>query len=254
MPDYLTFVLHGPMASFGDIAVGEHRPTATHPSKSAVLGLLAAALGRRREEETFHLDLARALGFAVRVDSPGVLVRDYHTSQVPAGRAPHLRTRRDELAEPKLKTILSVRDYLCDACFTCCLWESHAAPGPVSLADIAAALRRPLFSLFLGRKACPLAFPLQPQIHPAPSLAAALTAGLAQYPAGLLRDERCQVYFDPHELPSEEVGLNAVHSVQRRDRVESRLRWQFTERMECLAFVSLPRGGGHGFRGSGHEM
>ena len=51
MREYLMFRLYGPMASWGDIAVGEYRPSFAHPSKSAVMGMLAAAVGLRREEE-----------------------------------------------------------------------------------------------------------------------------------------------------------------------------------------------------------
>ena len=47
----LLFRLYGPLASWGEIAVGESRHTAVYPSKSALLGLLAASLGIRRDEE-----------------------------------------------------------------------------------------------------------------------------------------------------------------------------------------------------------
>ena len=48
--DYLVFRLYGPMCSWGDIAVGEVRPSTVHPSKSAILGLIAAALGVKRPD------------------------------------------------------------------------------------------------------------------------------------------------------------------------------------------------------------
>jgi CRISPR system Cascade subunit CasD len=50
MMEYLLFRLYGPLASWGEIAVGESRHTATYPGKSALLGLLAAALGIRRDD------------------------------------------------------------------------------------------------------------------------------------------------------------------------------------------------------------
>ena len=50
MKDYLLFRLHGALASWGDIAVGDIRPSYRYPSKSAVIGLLAAALGVERDE------------------------------------------------------------------------------------------------------------------------------------------------------------------------------------------------------------
>lgn len=51
MSQYLVFQLHGPMASWGEDAPGEVRHSHELPSRSALLGLLAAALGIRREEE-----------------------------------------------------------------------------------------------------------------------------------------------------------------------------------------------------------
>ena len=42
--DYLLFRLYGPMASWGEIAVGETRHSAAYPGKSAIIGLLAAAM------------------------------------------------------------------------------------------------------------------------------------------------------------------------------------------------------------------
>ena len=49
--EYLLFRLYGPLASWGEIAVGESRHTAAYPGKAALIGLLAAALGIRRDEE-----------------------------------------------------------------------------------------------------------------------------------------------------------------------------------------------------------
>jgi CRISPR system Cascade subunit CasD len=51
MSQYLVFQLHGPMASWGVDAPGEVRHSHELPSRSALLGLLAAALGIRRDEE-----------------------------------------------------------------------------------------------------------------------------------------------------------------------------------------------------------
>jgi len=75
--DYLVFQLYGPLASWGDIAVGETRPSALTPSRSAILGLLAAALGLKRPDtakseperedwEQAHAALAQGYGLASR--------------------------------------------------------------------------------------------------------------------------------------------------------------------------------------------
>ena len=164
MREFLVFRLYGPLASWGDIAVGEQRPTTPHPSKSAILGLVAAALGIRRDEEDRQQALAEGYGYAVRVDASGVLLRDYHTTQIPdsTSRLKHLLTRRDETRDRQnLYTVLSTRDYRCEGLYTICLWlQDKIAP---SLEEIAAALRTPHFPLYLGRKSCPLALPVHPR-------------------------------------------------------------------------------------------
>ena len=125
MKQFLLFQLYGPMAAWGEIAVGEERPSAGHPSKSAILGLLAAAKGLRRDEENAHLEMERGYGIAVQALSIGTYLRDYHTTQVPpqtALKAFPRATRRDELValsaynraiEKSSGTILSSRAYRC---------------------------------------------------------------------------------------------------------------------------------------------
>jgi len=83
MREFLIFRLYGSMVSWGDIAVGAIRPTSDHPSKSAVMGLIAAAMGIRRDEEERQRELAEGYLIAIRIDAPGILLRDYHTIQVP---------------------------------------------------------------------------------------------------------------------------------------------------------------------------
>ena len=45
MAEFLLFQLYGPMASWGEAAAGEVRHTASWPTRSALTGLLGAALG-----------------------------------------------------------------------------------------------------------------------------------------------------------------------------------------------------------------
>lgn len=239
MSEYLLFRLYGPMASWGDIAVGEFRPSFSHPSKSAVLGLIAAALGIRRDEEAKHQGLSSNYGFGVRVESQGVPIRDYHTIQVPpSGSGRNKRTyatRKDELSVPKddLATILSSRDYYCDALYTVALWDvTSKSERPLS--EIAVALTNPAFTLYLGRKSCPMALPLEPQmveaanLHEAFNIARFSDATLLE---GLKLSESVDVYWEG----GEDSGYTAVHSIQRRDLPVSRRRWQFTTRTEQYA-------------------
>ncbi|WP_026611751.1 type I-E CRISPR-associated protein Cas5/CasD [Methylocaldum szegediense] len=240
MRRFLVFRLYGTMAAWGDIAVGEQRPSTPHPSKSAILGLLAAALGIRRHEDDKHQSLADGYGYAVRVDAAGVLLRDYHTTQVPesTSRLRHLRTRRDETRDrSNLYTVLSTRDYRGDTLYTVCLAEN---PGSrYSLETLAEHLNRPRLPLYLGRKSCPLAFPLSPRCISAQTFEEALT----RYDAEQTEAQRKYLETLRHALGAGnsecdfywETGMTdskPLHTVPRQDLPLSRRRWQFGKRNE----------------------
>src|SRR5664280_2880063 len=118
--DTLIFQLQATLSSWGEVAVGEYRPSAEYPSQSAIHGLLGAALGVERDDDEAQAALRVGYRLAVGVLSQGRLMRDYHTAQVPSRsdlkKRPHA-TRKDELSLPKtdLNTILSSRDYRQDA-------------------------------------------------------------------------------------------------------------------------------------------
>jgi len=238
MGDYLLFRLYGPMAAWGDVAVGEVRPSQTHPGRSAVLGLVAAALGLDRDQHAALAELEPAYGVAVRIERAGDLLRDYHTVQTPpARRGAVWRTRRDELAEANLYTILSTRDYRCDARYTVAIWVRNAKP-PLSLEALAAALSAPRFPLYLGRKSCPPALPLAPRVVAAETLRDAFAAMELlpalqgdgyPWPRG---DDPMRVCWDEHDAH----GYEQVSAVIRRDAVRDRGRWQFDERQEHQGF------------------
>ncbi len=233
MADYLVFNLYGPMAAWGDIAVGEYRPSFAHPSKSAIIGLLTAALGIRRDEETRQKNFAEACSFAVRVDALGTLLRDYHTIQVPSSGTGRNRrtfhTRKAELAEGDLNTILSSRDYRCDAVYTVAIvLRDNALCSVKGLAD---ALRKPVFTLYLGRKSCPLAFPLSPLVIAAESVKEALAMTPTPKELNdLIHDKSSMVYWE-----GEQGGYEREQVITRRDMPISRKRWQFSERKENFA-------------------
>ncbi len=236
--DYLLFRLYAGLASWGDIAVGEVRPSFERPSKSALVGLLAAALGVRRHEEEAQRRLAEDYGFAVEVCRFGQPLRDYHTVQRPPQRkGADYRSRREELtALPResLATTLSYRDYWQDALYTACFWAKAETPA-YSLAALADALRRPRFTLYLGRKSCPPALPLHPQIVTRASLGAAFAA--ARFPDG-----RWLADLDPADgvRYSEESRGGEELRLVRRDQPASRRRWQFADRVEYRQSLPLP--------------
>jgi CRISPR system Cascade subunit CasD len=248
MRNYLVFTIAAPMTSFGmKYDPGEWRNSANRPSKSGVLGLIAAALGIEREEQTRFDALRDSLGFAVRVDDPGQPAYDYHTSQVPPQkRNRRFATRADELAVPKteLKTILSTREFRVNAFATPALWLREAnGAAPVSLDAIADALRQPRFTLYAGRKSHPLMLPCAPDILAAENVFGALKAyddskpKIAAFRMAYLTRERrypaparpavyCET-DDPAASQNERIE-------QRRDMPESRTKWRFGVRQEAV--------------------
>ncbi len=248
MPRFLVFRLYGPLASWGEVAVGELRSTALHPTRSALLGLLAAALGLRRDAEREHAELARTLRFAVRVESAGVPLSDYHTAQVMAPRRGQAYpTRKSQLRGRRadLETILSRRDYRCDALCTVAAWQEGDVPE-VELDRLASALERPVFPLYLGRKSCPPALPLCPRVLAAPSAAAAFETVDLPLPFPL-PVERMRGEGRPHlgiywEGSPEVAGLQATASSLRRDDPGSRLRRDYRTRRELFTPTVWPEG------------
>lgn len=230
MPDFLVFQLYGPMAAWGEIAVGETRRSALHPSKSAVLGLLAAALGIERTDDAIHTSMAEDYGFAVKVLSPGSLLVDYHTVQVPPQKRKDVfRTRKDELTAEKLGTLLSSREYRCDTACLVAIWiKKDTAPYP--LAWLAAALSRPKFTPYLGRKSCPLAVRLNPEVKQFATLKNALDSR-EEFEKEMTRVGRGKSRFYYWE-DTPNSGLEATQRFERWDLPQSRQRWQFGPRNE----------------------
>lgn len=234
---FLLFTLYAPLGSFGEIAVGERRMSWARPGRSAVLGLVAAALGTEREDESAHQRLEASLHYAVRTDAPGRPFIDYHTAQTPkARRGRTFATRREELESGDLGTVLSVREWRTDACFTVALWPRPG--GSVELDEIAGALLRPHFVLYMGRKSGPLGLPLNPEIVESDSFMEALDA---RHPNDEERRVLRRIHIDgveyggiafDHDAPGAPAGARVE---RRRDAVASRARWQFSDRLERVA-------------------
>lgn len=127
--------LSGPMQSWGVQSRFSVRDTGLEPSKSGVIGLLCAALGRRRDESVS--DLA-GLKMGVRVDQEGTLASDFHTAQNVLKAGGGLKD-----------TEVSRRYYLADARFLVGLEGDDLS----LLTGLHAALRNPHWPLYLGRKA-----------------------------------------------------------------------------------------------------
>jgi CRISPR system Cascade subunit CasD len=129
--------LVGPMQSWGTTSRFDHRDTGKEPSKSGVLGLLAAALGIPRDNWS-DLEPLTYLSMGVRHDRPGVPKTDYQTAQ------------NIILADGSNKhnTAVTTRDYLADASFLVGLEGNNRG----LLERAYSALRDPMWPLALGRK------------------------------------------------------------------------------------------------------
>lgn len=156
MPEFLIFQLVASIGAMGEFGGHDRRGSLSLPGRSAIIGTLGAALGRRRDEPFDDLD---ALGIAVASFGRTSPLRDYHTVQtVPSASVKKPQSRPQALREAgkKVNTTLTSRDYRTDCVFGAAVWNGD-------LAHLAKALRRPVFQTFLGRKACPLSAPFDPQ-------------------------------------------------------------------------------------------
>ncbi|MFG2245792.1 type I-E CRISPR-associated protein Cas5/CasD [Spirillospora sp. NPDC048823] len=145
--------LAGPLQSWGSAARFARRTTEAAPTKSGVIGLLAAALGRPRTHDPS--DLA-ALRFGVRVDQRGTPLRDFQTAHdMDSGGA----------------MPVSERFYLADAVFVAAVEGPHG-----QLSDLHRALERPGFLPYLGRRSCPPSLPIDLRLREDANLETALKA------------------------------------------------------------------------------
>lgn len=138
--------LAGPLQSWGEHSAFTTRDTQPFPTRSGLIGMFAAAKGYRRGADLTEFD---DLEITVRIDRPGVMIRDFHTI---GGGDPHHspRTADGKRRTPGKGTIVTHRYYLSDAAFTV------AVAGPDDTIDqLAQALTRPWWQPYLGRRSCP---------------------------------------------------------------------------------------------------
>ncbi|WP_433573676.1 type I-E CRISPR-associated protein Cas5/CasD [Streptomyces sp. CA-251247] len=152
----LVLRLAAPLQSWGDRSTFNRRETRPEPTKSGVVGLLAAAAGRSRYAA---LDDLAGLGLGIRIDQPGSILRDYHTVGDYRGQpllsAAVTAKGLQKPTSPAKRTHITQRFYLQDAIFLA------AVEGPHELiTTLDQAVRHPAFPLALGRRSCAPAQPL----------------------------------------------------------------------------------------------
>lgn len=229
MPEILIFQIVASLGSMGEFGGHERRGSLDLPGRSAVLGMLGAALGRRRGTDMSDLD---ALCLAVASFGTGAALRDYQTVQTVRSatvKAPQSRPEALRKAGLLVNTTLTSRDYRADCVFGVALWGGVLGP-------IAAALRQPVFNLWLGRKACPLSAPFDPQIVS------------AEDPAQALANLRLPPWIGTRKMSviAADAGteLGALTWVEtRHDRPLDRVRWHFGPRRVTIANPQIRAGG-----------
>lgn len=122
--------LAGPMQAWGTESQFEIRKTNREPTKSGIIGLLAAAMGLRRDEP---LDQLAQLHFGVRVDREGVLLRDFH------------------MVCGERNSYVTTRYYLSDAVFL----VGVSREDDSFMQQLLESVTHPAFPLFLGHRSCP---------------------------------------------------------------------------------------------------
>jgi CRISPR system Cascade subunit CasD len=134
--------LVGPMQSWGTTSRFDHRDTGKEPSKSGIIGLMAAAMGIDRENWT-DLEPLTKLTMGVRHDRSGVPKRDYQT----AGCAVNDTIIKAD-GKPSKDGVVSHRFYLADAAFLVGVEGNDRA----LIEEIGGKLKNPVWPLALGRK------------------------------------------------------------------------------------------------------
>ncbi|MFZ5889559.1 MAG: type I-E CRISPR-associated protein Cas5/CasD [Myxococcota bacterium] len=212
--------LQGPLQAWGGAAVGDNRPTLAFPTRSGVLGLVAACLGIRRTEATRLLALSDGTRVHVRVDATGTPIVDAQTIQ------------DNPNASEARKTILSQRTYLCDASFAVVV-----VPGPkTAIETIAQALKYPVFAPFLGRRSCVPSSPLWIADSVSADDPIALFASIPREPEDISTPSRefQNFYLDVSAHPK------ALRRIPLRDDFTGPLSRQWSERFALHVRVDAP--------------
>ncbi|MCY3879334.1 MAG: type I-E CRISPR-associated protein Cas5/CasD [Rhodobacteraceae bacterium] len=231
MGDYLVFTLTAALGSMGEFAGHDRRGSLTWPGRSAILGLLGAAKGIRRGGDFAVLD---SLGMAIAVFDSGKALRDYHTIQsvgVSTVRNPQSRPQAIKDAGNRANTTLTQRDYRMGSLYGVAVWNGD-------LLALQAALRQPEFTLYLGRKSCPLAAPVAARLVGAVDPVEALSQ--VEIPPWRCVNGMSRIIAD-------DGSITAIHRESRNDVPLDRTLWHFGTRTVAIAETSItPQVAGRG--------
>lgn len=149
---YLVLKLQGVMQAWGGHTMEDLRHTERMPTRSGIVGLLAACLGIDRHDYRQLDALAQSLTIAIRADKRPKLstqrLTDFHT----------VMDARKVDGKRNKYPVVSRREYLCDAVFTVLLEVKKEAA--FSQQTLVQAIKNPIYTPFLGRRSCPISRPL----------------------------------------------------------------------------------------------
>jgi len=192
--------LYGPMQSWADTGFGQLREAGEFPSRSAVIGLVAAAMGIPRANERL-VDIHDSLKTHVASVRTGSILRDFHTVETRVG----------------FSRTLTLRDYHHDAHFVVLVTGDSS-----TVEEAFRGLSEPHYGMFLGRRSCPPALPLIPKVvsgEPFQALVDATLGTADEFPNGdgtwrrKVWPTAVQVWLDGHYEMEDLPGAfrNALH-------------------------------------------
>jgi len=163
----LAFYIDSPLQSWGASSKFEFRETNTFPTKSAIVGLLAAARGIDKHDPGESECLAPLVGLRLTVvrlpkKDPATRLTDFHTI---GGGYDKDASPRERMSIPRkasgapFGTVITRRSYLMDSAFAAIL------EGPAEeLEQVSTDLLDPVWGVWFGRKACIPSTPLSPTL------------------------------------------------------------------------------------------
>ena len=151
--------LAGPLLAWPSPAKYRHRQTEAGPTLSALQGLLAAAIGNTRSEP--RPAWITEVAMAVRLDHPGSVLREFHTINPVDQSRYRLLTQRDR---KKVRTVVTAEGGVRKDPVVTERYYRQDQTSVVFIDDPEGvafhALSEPVFTLYAGRKACVLSFPV----------------------------------------------------------------------------------------------
>lgn len=233
----LMFHLGGAMSSWGTAFTGIFRTSELHPTKSAIAGMISAALGIDRDDVEGQKFLYEDYDYVVSCADGAEKITDYHTvgtAKIPSKQEVIVGGyRRNELERSGQNTILSHREYVCNGYYSIFVIPHDGASVP--LETLRDALEEPRYVLYLGRKSCPPSFPMRPEIVETDSLANLIVTRSFE----TFRNEKFvdSEYLSKHGgirvySTSELEGMDGLSVSRRRDDRADHSRWLFEDRTE----------------------